>query len=202
MNERPILFSCEMVRAILDSRKTITRRVIKPQPIFDYDGGCSYPEYSNIKQCKHYTSIEHFKKGFPVDFPKFGIPGDRLWLRETWSANWPEIKYKSDGKSFEVSDDHSDDLMKQYDNQRGDWRPSIHMPHWASRITLEIVDVRAERLQEISEEDAVREGIPNGAYSVNPKISFLKLWDSINGKKYPWESNPWVWVIEFKKIAA
>lgn len=195
MNERPILFNGEMVRAILDGRKTMTRRVLKPQP----DKSIMFPVVG-----------QYFQKPCP-----FGVPGDRLWVRETWrpdtawsgSSNGCIIEYRADGekKEFEKC------LSVPVSNQK--WLPSIHMPRWASRITLEITNIRVERLQEITEGDAYREGCSMDRFTPddykNPWCdvtqpiainNFSSLWNSINGKKHPWESKPWVWVIEFKKM--
>ena len=173
VKERPILFSGEMVRAILDGRKTQTRRVVKPQP----------------------PPLGGFVKN------PYGQPGDRLWVRETWALD-DKYYYRADGA---VGD------------RCGKWKPSIHMPRAASRITLEITGVRVERLQEITISDIYAEGaitdewlewrddvsgvgMPAGSRIENERDVWEKLWDSINGKTYPWKSNPWVWVIEFKRI--
>lgn len=107
----------------------------------------------------------------------YGAVGDRLWVRETWQGNQGDIRYGADG-----------DSLHGYNG----WRPSIFMPRWASRITLEVTGVRVERVQEISEEDAQAEGVAH-------RCDYKVVWDAINGKKYPWSSNPWVWVIEFKR---
>ena len=173
MKERPILFSGPMVRAILDGKKTMTRRVVKPQPV-------SPPP---LLEC----------------YRRYGEPGDRLWVRETFRPYDGEDDSECGRRSIEYRADHPD--SPRYKDMP--WRPSIFMGRKESRITLEIVSVRLEKLQEITEADCIREGIeenfdgdtfyPRGYY-------FKELWDSINGKKYPWESNPWVWVIEFKKL--
>jgi hypothetical protein len=164
MNERPILFSGEMVRAILEGRKTQTRRVIKPQLRINYK--CPY-----------------------------GQPGDRLWVRETWQCFKPNTEEIINPNTVNIRA-----LAYRATNEwRGKWRPSIHMPRWASRITLEITAVRVERLQDIGEVDAMREGDPT---CENTHIDWFRaLWDSINAKRgYSWESNPWVWVVEFQRI--
>lgn len=163
MNERPILFSGEMVRAILEGRKTQTRRIVKNQPILGVNG---------------YT----LKVIQEEAFEKYGKPGDRLWVRETWSVNWhskdwesgvvddwgnvapsriKKIKTAEELLSHETLIYRADEkFMNESIEDRGfKWHPSIHMPRWASRITLEITDIRVEQLQDISEEDAVAEGI-------------------------------------------
>jgi len=181
MKERPILFSAPMVRAILAGQKTQTRRVMKKLPPQKF--GCSH----SIKDCI-------FGKGWSFNDARgncacdgvrcpYGEPGDRLWVRETWAhAIGGGFHYKADYG-------HSDWL----------WKPSIHMPRRASRITLEVAGVRVERLQDISEADAYAEGVEATEYGQFPAPSAFKyLWESINGPE-SWISNPWVWVVEFKK---
>lgn len=182
MREKPILFSAAMVRAILEGRKTMTRRVIKDIRTAWRDG----------------TVIDPYDRDY-ITCP-YGWPGDLLWVRETWRrADWygKGIIYRADAQAAGHMGEYSD---------RHKWHPSIHMPRWASRIVLEITNIRVERLQEITEEDARKEGISRAhKYPVgfgHPDTyrgGFRNLWDSINGKKYPWSSNPWVWVISFKK---
>lgn len=183
MRERPILFSSPMVRAILAGRKTQTRRIVKPLHMATVDA----EQFPILAMCPH------------------GRPGDRLWVKETWGAlphmmggvQRETLRYRADG---------------EYQNERGTWRwrSSIHMPRWASRITLEITDVRVERLQDISEADAVAEGcnpirpeLVQDGLIVRPGRSaveeFRLVWEQINGGG-SWEKNPWVWVIEFKKL--
>lgn len=186
MKERPILFSGPMVRAILEGRKTQTRRIVKPQPI---DSGRFHP-------CP------------------YGHPGGSLWVRETWGLDAYtgdmqfSIKYRAGGDSYVTERNGSDEWVPIYqryidgcglEDNWGRWRPSIHMPRWASRITLKITGARIERLQDITTKDAVREGV---AYDVSkpdgdPVSRFQKLWNSINKDRAPWESNPWVWVVSF-----
>jgi hypothetical protein len=194
MKEKPILFNAHMVTAILDNRKSQTRRIIKPQPIgpvektpdskFWLDHGFPHPEERpNEFGCLH------------------GKPGDRLWVRETFHFSGDVPIYRADfNPSIQAL-----------------WTPSIFMPRTASRITLEITDIRAERLQAITETDAIAEGIDRigGEYSVEPwknylksgngyqkstpKASYMTLWQSINGAE-SWDANPWVWVIEFRRV--
>jgi hypothetical protein len=195
MAERPILFSAPMVRAILDGRKTQTRRVIKPQPISIGDKVVAVLKY-RIR--------------------------DRLWVRETWHP------YGDDGKEslalatstctgpehvcFRATADEAQCATYH-------WRPSIHMPRWASRITLEITNVRVQRLQDISEKDAKAEGVERlksgrgyysikhgraavhfGVYHDDAKEAFAELWDSINGAG-AWDANPWVYALTFRRVA-
>lgn len=191
MRDRPILFSGEMVRAILDGRKTQTRRAVKPQP--DFVAG-------NEKIVARFTpdDCRLGRLGKAIQCPH-GQPGDRLWVRETFADEGCRMRredcyYRADGEC---------------DLQGGRWTPSIHMPRWASRITLEITGVRVERLQDISEEDAIAEGPPGLKFPAPPgsfwvtddgrRKAFRSLWESINGPE-SWKQNPWVWVIEFKRL--
>lgn len=204
MKERPILFSGEMVRAILDGRKTQTRRVARiPR---------GYEEWTPEAGSDGTLVLRGQGISTWVDCP-YGVPGDRLWARETWrergttgihiageqDAEW--LEYRADG-----------------DVDGPSWRPSIHMPKWASRITLEVTGVRVERVQDISEEDAIAEGIQvedrsfgrawrnydsrmPSEWFTHHTASFWSLWDSINAKRgYSWESNPPVWVVEFRRV--
>lgn len=184
MKERPIIFSGPMVRAILEGRKTQTRRVARSHPLIDAGSSDEYIKLS--------------ENDVAGDCP-YGRPGDRLWVRETARLRavghqWFDLHYRA-----------TDDLIeyKQQDRtpyrfQAGRWTPSIFMPRWASRITLKITGVRAQRLQEITVADALAEGV----VPADPSSSFRAEWDAINGKKAPWESNPWVWVIEFSRLEA
>lgn len=234
MTERPILFTAPMVRAILDGRKTQTRRVVKGIPddailpeFYGYnarDGlknslGWFVAEAGDLWPCNEEDRI----------LCPYGQPGDRLWVRETFSIDAMcgyhhdnqsysayEIVYRAGGsKDIEWTGgrDTEDPYCRSYDTQRGDWQPSIYMPRWASRITLEITGVRIERLQDISEEDALAEGIqpdPCGGFhtedgrhfhAADPRESFGMLWDSVNEKRgFPCASNPWVWVLEFRRV--
>ncbi|MCA8195428.1 hypothetical protein [Burkholderia vietnamiensis] len=235
MKERPILFSGPMVRAILEGRKTQTRRMIKHQPPNDVSL-ISVSRY-------HPTVIDRHGDEGPGDeifgafsddgewgcTSPFGEPSDRLWVRETWSADFAN-HYPHERLWYAADNDRRHDIDVR-DGVRGiyspesrehvpfRWRPSIHMPRWASRITLEITAVRVERLQDISESDAIAEGIEtfktddpdlqgmwrdyseDGMASGNPVGSFLTLWDGINAARgHGWDANPWVWVVEFRRI--
>jgi hypothetical protein len=207
--ERPIIFCGEMVRAIFAGRKTQTRHLIWR------DGE---PDHHMPWWCR-----DHWQDGDELLSCRYGATGDQLWVRETWAPRLdvdpfeePEkardyALYRADGTSLDEPHWHS------YPQR---WSPSIHMPRWASRIDLKITDVRAERLHKITEEDAIAEGILDGRYDPGiadggkpgwcyapgryagtPQHGFELLWDSINGKRFgcDWGSNPWVWVITFKR---
>ncbi|MBF0260424.1 MAG: hypothetical protein HQL97_01130 [Magnetococcales bacterium] len=186
MKERPILFSGEMVQAILAGRKTQTRRVVKPQPeerkITEpgHEGvSLHLPGQSAYKDGVHEKWI---RRGEYWDCP-YGKPGDRLWVRETFCIDDRPFRggvlYRADFASPEII---------------SPWKPSIHMPRWASRLLLEITRVRVERVREISDVDAIAEGVIS-------KEAFMPLWDSINAVRgHGVETNPWVWVIDFKVV--
>ena len=210
MKERPILFSAPMVQAILSGRKTQTRRILKGST--EHKGPYN-PAY-----------LEAHKKspGWSEICP-YGRPGDRLWVREThgFGKHAGEIVYKADGGWANIPG------FQVVACDKGKWRPSIHMKRAHSRILLEIVAVRVERLHDISEEDALAEGMgkitkdgalfkygipdrdgypgnddsgwPWDQWEVKASKAFQKLWKSINGEK-SWDENPWVWVVEFKRI--
>ncbi len=212
MKERPILFSGPMVRAILEGRKTVTRRVIKPQPYLEMDGEIiNQGGPGEIQYGPEWIPVwphGHRFAGRMLSWAQcpYGLPGDRLWVRETWREAMTEdghrcCAYRADG-SYQCGKRQPPDA-----DRICNWRASIHMPRWASRITLEVVDTRPERLQDITEEDAKREGVvwvekrEPGQDKFEPcaRESFEMLWDSIN-PKHPWASNPWVWRIEFKRV--
>jgi hypothetical protein len=193
MKERPILFSGEMVVAILEGRKTQTRRVIK---LRDFNANTQIPwggewEYRDARGNWWDVSTKRLIE----KFCPYGKQGDRLWVRETFGLqlepceDYPKgyVIYKADGGDF------------QYEGGGSAWTPSIFMPRWASRITLDILSVRVERLQNISCVDSMAEGSPDGA---NPQVWFTNEWDTVNFNRpeYWWSSNPWVWAIEFKVV--
>jgi hypothetical protein len=199
VKERSILFSGEMVRATMDDRKTKTRRVIKPQPEHVWGFGVRHgdPEY--------FSAHVRYSGGHQPDpwiHCPYGKPGDKLWVRETWGL-WdtdPEDGPENATIFWKATDLDIDHLKHQLRYQL--WRPSIFMPRWASRITLEVTGVRVERLHEITPDEAYQEGVGNNWQPESNQIAtFSRLWDSLNAKRgYSWESNPWVWVIEFKRI--
>lgn len=182
MKERPILFSAPTVRAILAGTKTQTRRVVKDRHIDAAPPACFF---------------QWLRERCP-----YGQPGDRLWVRETWAYGVHAIAAERDEDGpFVYRADGTDQgrLCAR-------WRPSIHMPRSASRILLEITAVRVERLKDITWSDAAKEGIhvPRRARDrVDPEIGcvaqFRRLWEQINGSG-SWDTNPWVWVVEFKRV--
>jgi hypothetical protein len=208
MKGHPILFSSKMIRAILDGRKTQTRRVIKPQPLPVSNGWDLTGAYSKMKY----------------------VPGDRMWVRETfrWADQLVDgykrdapyyIQYKSDGVIATITglgNDKPGIVFEEYLSKDwsvrddfGKWKPSIHMPRWASRITLEVVNVRVDRVNMISYADCIAEGIvdvPRSEKRVSlagerPYEQYQALWDSLQRQRgYGWDVNPWVWVVEFKVI--
>ncbi|HFH4297248.1 TPA: hypothetical protein ACGJ44_000816 [Pseudomonas aeruginosa] len=223
MKERPILFNDQMVRAILEGRKTVTRRVMKPQP--DFLGSMVDPN----------TPFKTLDAGLHARITcPYGEPGDRLWVRETWTdvnmCGAPALAYRADEDIRDLMEEpgflddrgafnYDDPRVKPYpfacwyaELDQARWRPSIHMPRWASRILLEITAVRVERLQDISEEQALAEGVRGepcdharqacsdiGCWGDTAKGAFGFLWEQLNGAG-AWQANPWVWVVEFKRV--
>lgn len=199
MQARPILFSAPMVRALLDRTKTQTRRIIKPQPT----GAGAAHGVADKQACQL-----HYEQLYGVTKCPYGNPGDFLWVRETLRADHDTsdavtlAKYDADGAAVlypgpEKDENGDDDYGGSCAHWQGgrDVRPSIHMHRWASRLTLEITDVRVERLQEISPADAHAEGF---ALDIpNPWACFRYLWKGINGED-SWNANPWVWALTFK----
>jgi hypothetical protein len=197
MSEKPILFSGEMVRAIRAGRKTQTRRVVntKAQSVAPRSPGV----------CQELWDCNHTSLGAPckiINCP-YGQPGMTLWVRETWASHFHMDDTKPSEFSigaqmlpvwYRATDDNSTW------RERGKWRPSIFMPRWASRINLRVTGIRVERVQGISEDDAMAEGISGGDWLGDPVGEFAALWDSINGARLgcAWSDNPWVWVVEFE----
>ncbi|NIA73990.1 hypothetical protein HBA43_15545 [Providencia rettgeri] len=224
MKERGIIFNSEMVRAILDGRKTQTRRVVNNA----IPGNCLWLKKPTKTRSGTTTHV--------LDAPKYNLcplggVGDRLWVRETfallgnedgvcvdWNDNILKASEEQAARIYKASCEQKDgdyglwsipddaDWKPHTDNHKydGTWTPSIHMPRWASRITLEITDVRVERLQEASDDDFKAEGYPlerelTGG-STDAFCWFRHLWDSVSKPDCNYESNPWVWVIEFKRV--
>lgn len=205
MKERPILFNDQMVRAILEGRKTATRRIAKP---------VKHPDLGNI-YAPGALVLEREPQHVIDRACPYGQPGDRLWVREAWqgplisdeeqAANqswWKDMtKFQNPGHcAYRASGDDN-----EYVDPDGyfhcKWKPSIHMPRWASRILLEITAVRVERLQQITIGEICKEGLARSMYEFIPVTTafdaFAELWNSTGGD---WDANPWVWVIEFKRV--
>lgn len=204
MKERPILFSGAMVRAILDGRKTQTRRIVSPQPREHYwEGLPGYKEYwtylhvtEGMLATLYRTIPQNPEPEIERRISPYGGVDGYLWVRETWM-------WVPDGRGRVVYRATSDELGEHK------WKPSIHMSRWLSRITLEVTDIRVERLQDISEDDACAEGTwtpchCNEGCSICGEsylASFRHVWDAINAQRgFGWDINPWVWVIAFRRI--
>ena len=221
MRERPILFSAPMVRAILDGRKTQTRRIVKPVGrdvdfVLVQQAGGWWPYRSDDGESLFRTvraGTKLYQHETPFSCP-FGEVGDRLWVRETgWERPERTPKMMRDGadtweRYYYDADGYTDLEAEQFKAQGFKRRPSIHMPRRASRITLEVTGVRVERLRDISNEDARAEGVlPQYAeecvrlgHPYNATDLFRQLWASINGLG-SWNENPFVWVVEFRRIS-
>jgi hypothetical protein len=216
--ERPILFSAEMVRAILDGRKTQTRRVMKVQPWPDATvevgpyhphwidrNGESQPGPSTFGAVwDHQDIVNGGDAGLRCPY---GAPGDTLWVREAWASPCSTRELRDGvtacGITYRTGHEEAPGAGPRVDVK---WRPSIHMPRWASRITLRITDIRVERLQDISEDDAKAEGVKPLDYAAHhvaagcgARIAFEQIWTTINGSG-AWEANPWVWVVSFERV--
>jgi hypothetical protein len=225
MKERGILFSAPMVRAILTGEKTQTRRALKPQPPEDdMPLACEMFTPSVIRANGEMDAADvdvfgTYGEEWSLKCP-YGAPGDRLWVRETWAPQsidargdhdddwkraaedarthkpWSSIIYRADGWN---------DVVRPHEQ----WHPSILMPRWASRITLEVVSVRVERVQDISDADIAAEGVtPQALLALGltpitaaspPHLRWKYGWMAINGVE-SWDANPWVWVIEFRRV--
>lgn len=220
IKERPILFSAPMVRAILDGRKTQTRRIAEISEPFDY------PQFNakvvNFRKKTYWFDCQKSHPEHIANACPYGTLADRLWIRETWapanSDDGPVILYRADGDrrylmnedkfldeegafSYEITGKvYFDSWASDIESADMGWKSSIHMPRWASRINLEITDVRVEKLQDISDVDAIAEGIQADFLEhIHGPAGYRDLWESINGQG-SWDKNPWVWVIEFKRI--
>jgi len=204
MKERPILFSGPMVRAILDGRKTQTRRIVKPKPLHEEFVVCKYHKTLVDKKGNTYPSdVDHFgicdvDGEWSIECP-YGQVGDRLWVREAFAdvpcpadEPHPRLRIGPNGEGITWKADWTS-------NPSGfKWKPSIHMPRWASRITLEITEVAVERLNDISYDDCINEGW-HPACGQGADFWYQELWNEINGPD-SWAANPWVWVVSFKRI--
>lgn len=207
VRERPILFSGPMVKAILAETKTQTRRVMNPQPIGGTPRRMVMADDVPEKWQDCYDAIA---------LCPYGVPGQRLWVRETWQCFFagtdivqsPTPRPSIGSLGYAATDAERVGEAPGRTPWPGPWRPSIFMPRWASRLTLDVTEVRVQRLQEITEEDARAEGVEgyqpadgDGGATEGPawnRIQFSHLWDAINGKRAPWTSNPWVWCVSFR----
>lgn len=237
--ERPILFSGAMVRAILDGSKTQTRRIMPTPPStlrstvpgYYVDSYCSErkTEANPRGMGPHWCWwAPDGRQGPDWIRCKYGVPGDRLWVRETWRMRaWDEngdgsVEYRTDGarRNVTVLTEHYDDWLEKHCarltkagwlsdadgvmyHPKGiapPWRPSIYCERWASRITLAIESIRVERLQSITEADAIAEGVESLGRVTEPRGAYAALWNSINEDRAPWTANPWVWVIGFSVV--
>ncbi len=200
--ERPILMSAPMVRAILDGRKSQTRRTVKPRKDMGFGCPLAPNELAGEINNGDYTNS------------KYGRPGDRLWVRESFQplmadgipeSEWQSCNYKT-GEGYKVSYVATDGIVEYYDIADDNAfcnriTPSIFMPRWASRITLEITGIHAERLQDISEADCIAEGCEHPG-PIGPTFMqqvYKRVWTTINGAA-SWDANPWVWVVTFNRV--
>lgn len=182
MKSRSILFSAPMVRAILDGRKSQTRRIIKPQPPADGIVPNSCGSHISTFRCPH------------------GQVGDLLWVRESWRPIHDRLSECTGPEDIRFAAS-----VSEAEWATSKWRPSIHMPRWASRITLRVTGVRVERLCDISPDDAAAEGWPgpdesNSIHSAYPIAWYARLWEEINGRG-SWDTKTWVWIISFERVA-
>lgn len=223
MTERSIIMSAESVRAILDGRKTQTRRVIKFRnaPFGQLQEHSEWRQAVQIPESSEWIFWDHdlpsnlmltrkaYKAGDGIKCP-YGKPGDRLWVKETYrlvdefgDSKWDTfnyVEYRAEPSWVRISTP----IRVPQERYKPGWRPLIYMPREYSRILLEITAVRVERLQDIDPLDCVAEGASgyDTALSLDTHIKrFSDLWDKLNTKRgYPWSSNPWVWVIEFRRV--
>jgi len=226
MKERPVLFTPANAQLVFDHRKTQTRRVITPQPFSFNDGEVTTWEHENINGAYEEKVFAQRMRDYG---PKpFGVVGDRLWVREAWRPFY-EKDTGAQGIQFKGGGFEENDRAGEAANGTDKWRHARFMFRWCSRTLLEITDIRVERLQSISEEDAIAEGVSATPYSkqdiadiqisdcapeikqlaailgpgqFTAKANYMMLWDSINGLRYNWSSNPWVWSIHFKRLEA
>lgn len=190
---KPILFNTEMVRAILDGRKSCTRRLVKPQPDEKHTYPLGFATDSTEKRDVGYFGFGIDEYGGSIQYvkPPYGYaPGDILYVRETWCDDRQFTHDSTPGRYF----------YKASESENFKWKPSIHMPKEAARILLKVTDVRVERLQDMTDDDAEAEGCFD---YTSTALGFFYVWDSTIKKsdidRYGWNANPWVWAIEFER---
>jgi hypothetical protein len=217
MKERPIIMTAESVRAILAGRKTMTRWPLKPQPPGDTLGVCES------------MAFEGFRVEVPDDMPgmggwklhsrikcPYGEPPDRLWCKEAWRTEelapdmYDGIRFAADDAFIPIEDTReAADRWVETHRETGEWRSPLFMPRWASRLTLELTGVRVERLQAIFWPDALAEGMHDPRRAKmridnedprSPVGQYRALWDKLNGHRFPWDTNPWVWALSFRRL--
>jgi hypothetical protein len=241
MAERPILFGGPMVRAILDGKKSQTRRVLTVRPR-DIARGASERDVKLANRWKVLGGearllLDQFEVSIASVRCPYGAPGDELWVRETHAIEGQCVAYDADGWCGAVCSDGGGGRFRVPHGRIADartkdrgawpaggaqafglakyggrWRPSIHMPRWASRLSLRVLAVRVERLQDITESDILGEGVTVPIAAARTGVPWSSIptlhdawrlcWDSINGKRAPWSSNPYVWVVEFERAPA
>jgi hypothetical protein len=238
--ERPILFSDAMVQAILAGRKTQTRRLVRSMRTVRGESSAFTTDRNLEPVVVNGTpwltegpaeADRIDERGRTLLTSPYGLPGDRLWVREAWApadrsvfgqsydCDPPQsIIYRANGVALihRVGEPPVEACPPQnYTPSDGRWRPSIYMPRWASRLTLEVVSVRVERLQQITPEDILAEGVAGDKWSrlaierdgltaglcAQLQQLWIRLWNSINGDRAPWASNPWVWRVEFRRVS-
>lgn len=218
VKERPIPFNAQMVRAILDGRKTMTRRVVNKLNGHSHISRFSESDTLGYDFCfrDKEMRLHDITKGRALDLCPYGKTGNKLWVRETFAhSNMPDGPLDKDCSIFYradyFDDPHGLDGERSPEGKYRNWKPSMFLPRWASRIDLEITNVKIERLQDISEEDSKKEGVIELDYDYSTytfdedllprstaKAAFESFWDSINAKNgQGWDTNPWVWAIEF-----
>lgn len=241
MRERPILFSAPMVRAILEGRKTQTRRIVKHKGKLPPDWATFAQELSNINwnpaldrknglfrwACMEDEGVAPVRRwpydghgGYAIPCP-YGRPGDRLWVKETWTGSWHPtrqsdmhilIAYAADGgEAFQNAPETY--VLPKAAQKVGNWVTPLFMPRWASRILVQNTEIRVQRLQDITEEDAKAEGATPWEFGPEQCLTtgergadspyrsgFAYLWDCINADRATWKSNPWVWAVTFKEV--
>lgn len=210
--ERGILFSAPMIRAILAGAKTQTRRVLRgteraAAALAAMPPTCIARVHGQTAEIRASATGEGWWARCP-----YGAAGDRLWVRETWRTEERAsdlvdgIRLAADDSFHPIANtrEAADAWVDAHDNgKHAGWRPAIFMPRWASRLTLEVTSVRVERVQQISEDDARAEGVApwrEPGQEMTAHERFRELWDSINGERAPWASDPWVWCVEFKRV--